>query len=68
MKADRRWWNDGRYLADCVNWTFVEQRRPRRTLALLRAVDGSWLLVPMISLPTVLVECSDDVPKVEVEL
>lgn len=50
MKADRRWWNDGRFEREGDSWYRCTFERPRRSVALVVSRDGVRLL-PFVSMP-----------------
>ncbi|HKY36500.1 MAG TPA: hypothetical protein VJN18_11210 [Polyangiaceae bacterium] len=66
MKADRRWYYDGRFERECAA-ARERLHEPRRTHALLRRADGELMLVPFISEPATLVGCCL-MPDVKVEI
>ena len=50
MKADRRWWNDGRFEREGDSWYRVTFERPKRSVALMISRNGV-RLVPFESGP-----------------
>lgn len=65
MKSDRRWWNDGVYERALEAYR-EDMDRSRATIAILRRLDGTLLLVPLVFEPAVLHMCG--LEPVEVEL